>query len=236
MLPPTTIPPAYGLPAELQVHFGTNKEYFEKLLSKDFSLTTTPVTQSDLDKIKSSFEVSHRIREFEIGLYWQRLNYLWAITAVFFAGWGILVSKILEDVDKTDPLYFYSVSLISIFGSILTIFNNFIVKAGKHWQTVWEYHLTKLEPFISGSLYAMKFKPHSNSKKPSISKTLELFNIFILLFWFGSAVVFAIAPVRKDNEMVQWIQIGLYVVIVGAFWLISNKVTNQSTYNVDMIN
>lgn len=236
MQPQLSSTSAYGLPAELQGHFGINKDYFGKLLCKDFSSITTHVTSNDVDKIKNAYDASHRIREFEIGLYWQRLNYLWAITAVFFAGWGVIVFKILEDVDKSDPFLYYSVSLISIFGSILAIFTNFIVNAGKHWQTVWEYHITRLEPFISGSLYAMKFKPNGNSKQPSISKTLELFNRFILFFWFGSAIVFAIAPFKNDDAMVQWIQIGIYVIVVGAFWLISKNVTKKNTYKVDLMN
>lgn len=232
MIPPSSS--SYGLPPELQVHFGINKDYFGKLLSKDFSSITTQVSATDVDKITKAYEASHRIREFEISLYWQRLNYLWAITAVFFAGWGVIVFKILEDVDKSGPLLYYSVSLISIFGSILAIFTNFIVNAGKHWQAVWEYHLTRLEPFISGSLYAMKFKPNGKAKQPSISKALELFNRFILFFWFSSALIFAIVPVRNDDAMVQWIQIVVYVIFVGAFWLISKNVTEQRTYKVKL--
>ena len=230
-LPPTQ---AYGLPDELQVHFGINKDYFGQLLTKDFSSTSTQVTITDVDKITKAYEASHRIRDFEIGLYWQRLNYLWAITAVFFAGWGVIVFKILEDVEKAGMFLYYSVSLVSIFGSILAIFTNFIVYAGKHWQTVWEYHITRLEPFISGSLYAMKFKPDGKTKQPSISRTLELFNRFVLFFWFSSAVIFAIVPVRNDNAMVQWIQIGIYVIVVGAFWIISKNVTKKSTYKVEL--
>lgn len=226
----------HDLPLELQIHFGTNKKYFEKLLSKDFSLSTTPVTDTDIAKIQKSYEASHRIRDFEIGLYWQRLNYLWAITAIIFAGWGFLVSKILEDINKaSEPLYF-SVSLISILGSILTMFSTFIVKAGKHWQTVWEYHIIKLEPFISGSLYAMDFKPSGSSKKPSISNTLALFNTFILLFWFCSAIVFAIVPVRDSDEIVQWMHIALYTIVVGAFWIINRAVTKKDTYKIELDN
>ncbi|MFI3036988.1 hypothetical protein ACH54D_09015 [Atlantibacter hermannii] len=83
MQPPTSSTSAYGLPAELQYHFTQNHEYFGKLLSKDFSSTSTQVNDINIDKINKSYEASHRIREFEIGLYSQRLNYLWAITVVF---------------------------------------------------------------------------------------------------------------------------------------------------------
>lgn len=236
MQPP--LPPnlPHNLPLELQVHFGTNKKYFEKLLSKDFSLSTTPVTDTDIAKIQKSYEASHRIRDFEIGLYWQRLNYLWAITAVIFAGWGFLLSKILEDINKANEFLYFSASLISILGSILTMFGIFIVKAGRHWQTVWEYHITTLEPFVSGSLYAMEFKPNGNSKKPSISNTLALFNTFVLLFWFVSAIVFAIIPVRDSDDIVQWVHIILYTVVVGAFWIINRAVTKKDTYKIELDN
>lgn len=224
----------HNLPLELQDHFSINKKYFEKLLAKDFSQPTTQVTDTDIAKINKSYEASHRIRDFEIGLYWQRLNYLWAITAVIFAGWGVLVFKILENVYKTNEVLYFSASLISILGSILTIFSDFIIKAGKHWQTVWEYHITKLEPFISGSLYAMEFKPNGNIKKPSISNTLALFNAFVLSFWFLSAIVFAIVPVKDSDEIVQWIHIFLYTIVVGAFWIINKSVTKKDSYKIEI--
>lgn len=68
----TTLTRTYNLPNELVEHFSNNIVYFEKLLSKDFSDLNVNVAPEDIKKIEKSFEVSHRIRDFEINLYWQR--------------------------------------------------------------------------------------------------------------------------------------------------------------------
>ena len=121
----------YNLPTELVEHFSNNIAYFEKLLSKDFSDLNINITPEDIKKIEKSFEVSHRIRDFEIGLYWQRLNFLWAITALLFAGWGALIFKIIEFNEGEAPyIMFASLSFLSLIGGIVTIFTSFIIDAG----------------------------------------------------------------------------------------------------------
>src|SRR5471030_153230 len=226
----------YDLPSELVGHFTNNLEYFGKLLYKDFSNTSVNVTSDDLKKIERSFDVSHRIRDFEIGLYWQRLNYLWAITALLFAGWGALIIKIIDMQDKHIPYsVFFSLSFISLVGSIISIFTSFIIIAGKHWQKVWEYHVYALEPFISGSLYAIKFK-YSNARiiKASISKTVEAFNFSILFLWLVSAVIAAIIPSQISNSMAGWIQVGISIIIILVCFIIRSTVTKKEFRNIEL--
>lgn len=228
----------YNLPPELVEHFTKNIDYFSKLLSKDFSNTNMNITQSDISKIEKSFDVSHRIRDFEIGLYWQRLNYLWAITALLFAGWGALIIKIIDMQDKNIPYsIFFSLSFISLVGCVLSIFTSFIIIAGKHWQKVWEYHVYALEPFVSGGLYAIKFK-NSNIKntKASISKTVEIFNFAILILWVISTIIAAIIPSQISNSAAGWIQAGISFIIILSFIGIRNAVTKKESSNIQLDN
>lgn len=224
----------YNLPNELVEHFTKHINYFGKLLSKDFSKPNTLVTQDDLKKIEISFNNSHRIREFEINLYWQRLNYLWAVIALLFAGWGTLAIKIVETAGKNTSLTLYiSLSIISLIGCVVTIFTSFIVKAGKHWQKVWEYHIYALEPFVSGSLYTMKFKIDDvKYKKPSISKTVEVFNWCLLLLWVLSTILSAIIPIQINNSLAAWLQVSLSILILVLFFIIKNKVTQEDKNNI----
>lgn len=216
---------SYNLPSELVDHFEKNITYFEKLLSKDFSNININVTPDDIKKIEKSFEVSHRIRDFEIGLYWQRLNFLWAIIALLFAGWGALIFKIIEFKEGEAPyIMFASLSFLSLIGGIVTIFTSFIIDAGKHWQKVWEYHVYALEPFVSGHLYAIQFK-YKNKRKASISRSVETFNYALLILWVCSAIFAAIIPPQITNDYALWIQFAISLIIWVAFQHIGKSVT-----------
>ncbi|WP_209438143.1 hypothetical protein, partial [Buttiauxella brennerae] len=65
-----------GISQNLVVHFNLYRDYFNKLLNKDFNSTNTFFTVEDKEKIKEAYEKAHHIREYEINLYWSRLNYL----------------------------------------------------------------------------------------------------------------------------------------------------------------
>ncbi|MBG0637038.1 hypothetical protein I4P06_03310 [Enterobacter asburiae] len=226
----------YNLPSDLIEHFEKNIAYFSKLLNKDFKDLNVNITADDLKKIERSFEISHKIREFEIGLYWQRLNYLWAITALLFAGWGALIIKIIDLQNGHVPYsIFFSLAFVSLVGCILSIFTSFIIIAGKHWQKVWEYHVYTLEPFVSGCLYSIKFK-NSNPKnvKASITKTVEVFNFSLLILWVLSAIIAAIMPSQISNSMAGWIQLLISSVMVVLFLLIRKEVTNKTTDGIEM--
>lgn len=217
----------YDLPYELVEHFTNNIDYFNKLLAKDFNDQTINVTEDDRKKIEKSFEISHRIRDFEIGLYWQRLNYLWAITALLFAGWGALIYKIIESKGGEVPyIMFASLSFLSLVGGIVTIFTSFIIDAGKHWQKVWEYHIYALEPFVSGHLYAIQFK-YKNKTNASISRSVKIFNYALLILWICSAIFSAIIPPQITNDHAMWIQFLISIIIWLAFREIGKSVTKR---------
>lgn len=224
----------YNLPPELVEHFSNNIAYFKKLLSKDFSDLNVNVTPEDIKKIEKSFEVSHRIRDFEINLYWQRLNFLWAITALLFAGWGALIFKIIEFNGGEAPyIMFASLSFLSLIGGIVTIFTSFIIEAGKHWQKVWEYHVYALEPFVSGHLYAIQFS-YKNKQRASISRSVETFNYALLFLWACSAVFAAIIPSQIGNGLAGIIQLVISLLIAGAFVYIRNSVTKKESVNIQL--
>lgn len=233
----TTQARTYNLSPELVKHFSDNIDYFSKLLFKDFKDVNVVVTPDDIKKIEKSFDASHRIRELEIRLYWQRLNYLWAITALLFAGWGALIVKILEMQSEHIPYSIYfALSLISFTGCIVTIFTSFIISAGNHWQKVWEYHISALEPFVSGGLYAIEFKS-SNPKnvKASISKTVEGFNVSLLILWVVTTVIAAIMPSQISNSMAGCIQFVITVLFIIIFIGIRSYITDKRTNDIQLV-
>jgi len=224
-----------GVPKHLTSHFDENTSYFNKLLKKDFSMPATILTIQDKERIKEAYEKAHHIREYEISLYWSRLNYLWTITAVLFAGWGVILSGMItpeKDLSVSD-LQFFTLFVISIFGVLLIMLSSFITKAGKHWQQVWEYHVTVLEPFQSGSLYSLRF---INGKKssPSISRAVGLFHIFLLIMWLASALFSATLPFFKDDIIFIRVEITVALVILGLYFWINNYVSKSSDADINL--
>jgi len=190
-----------GLDSDLTEHFVKNMPYFNSLLKKDFGSSASVFTEADYGRIKEAYEKAHKVREFEITLFWQRLNYLWAITAVLFAGWGYTINALLTapDLSKVSNVQYLSVLMISIFGMMFSVVSRFITEGGKFWQQVWEYHVVTLEPFQSGALYGMKFGRFNPKKQethyPSIYRAVLLFQKATHILWALSIMYSIYIPV-----------------------------------------
>lgn len=234
-------PPAIrvGLTKSTSAHFEANKAYFKCLLSRDFIDFNTQVEPEDLKKIEEAYEKAHKTREFEIGLYWQRLNYLWAITAILFAGWGVLVNNLFpaDEVPKdSSSLLYLAVFLVSIAGVTLTILSSFITQGGKYWQEVWEYHLLMLEPFQSGKLYGMQFQDISEGdvggKRPSISKSVNVFHIALLIIWVASAALSIAISLKNNNSLFLAIEVASVLLICGIYVSVRKLVCKSTGLSV----
>src|ERR1051326_3059131 len=87
------------------------------------------------------------IRKFEIGLYWQRAAYFWALIAAAFAGYfAILSSEHLEDKE-------YLAFVIGCIGLLFTWAWFLVNRGSKYWQENWENHVDMLEDEHTGPLY-----------------------------------------------------------------------------------
>lgn len=220
----------------LTSHFDNNKEYFNKLLSKDFSLAEVYLTLQDKERMKEAYNKAHHVREYEINLFWSRLNYLWAITAVLFAAGGVILNDMinLAEGKEVNELQFLSLFSVSIFGSSLTTVSIFVTKAGKHWQQVWEYHLTALEPFQSGHLYSLKFE-RKNGSSPSITRSVAIFHIFLLIIWGVLTFFSAVFPFTKDNHILMIVEAIVIVLIYWLFNVIDRYVSKSSDNKLNLL-
>jgi hypothetical protein len=108
----------------------------------------------DKDKIKNAVEYAHKIRSFEIELYWKRATYFWAILAVSFAGYFTA---------QGNHNYFGAV-VVSYIGLILGFAWYLVNRGSSRWQQNWEFHVDLLEDEVTGPLY----KTLINSKLYSI--------------------------------------------------------------------
>jgi hypothetical protein len=101
----------------------------------------------DSAKAKAALELALDIRKFEIGLYWQRAAYFWALIAAAFAGYFAILSA-----DKlADKLYL--AYIVSCIGFIFSWAWYLVNTGSKYWQENWENHVDMLEDGVVGPLY-----------------------------------------------------------------------------------
>lgn len=126
------------------------------------------------------------IRKFEIELYWKRATYFWTFIAAALAGY-MLIQK--SETTSKEELSL----LISCLGFIFSLGWYFVNRGSKHWQNNWERHVDFLENEISGPLYKIIAKDHSETKKPtdfliksgefSVSKINQIISVYVSAIW-----------------------------------------------------
>lgn len=176
-----------------------NQQEYEK----EFGLPVNGL-EGDKDKVEKALEHALDIRKFEIGLYWQRATYFWALIAVAFAGYFAILSA--GQLDNKEFLAF----LISCIGLVFTWAWFQVNRGSKYWQENWENHVDMLEDSITGPLYktvmrrpeGTEFNENATGtektsflrnhvtgpKAISASKTNQLVSLFTLIIWFGLIV------------------------------------------------
>ncbi len=98
-------------------------------------------------KREKALEHALDIRKFEIGLYWQRAAYFWALIAAAFAGYFAILSA--EHLcDKAFLAY-----VVGCIGLLFTWAWCLVNRGSKQWQENWENHVDMLEDEITGPLY-----------------------------------------------------------------------------------
>jgi hypothetical protein len=121
----------------------------------------------DPKKTEAALQHALDIRKFEIGLYWQRATYFWALIAAAFAGYfAVLAAEHMSANDKA-----FNAFVIACLGLIFS-FSWFLANRGsKYWQENWENHVDMLEDGITGPLY--KTILHRPPNKNLLSRLIE---------------------------------------------------------------
>ena len=141
----------------------------------------------DTIKAKAALDLALDIRKFEIGLYWQRAAYFWALIAVAFAGYfAILGAEHLPEKE-------YLAYIVSCIGLLFTWAWYLVNRASKFWQENWENHVDMLEDETVGPLYkTILQRPEKKGFIPkhplsalaiSVSKINLIVSIFTLCIW-----------------------------------------------------
>ena len=161
----------------------------------------------DTIKAKAALELALDIRKFEIGLYWQRAAYFWALIAVAFAGYfAILGAEHL-------PEKRYLAYIVSCIGLLFTWAWVLVNRGSKFWQENWENHVDMLEDETVGPLY--KTILHRSEEERSIlrhpltplaisvSKVNLIVSIFTLCIW-GVLLAYSLPPFHRAYSVSWW--------------------------------
>ncbi len=151
------------------------------------------------------------IRKFEIGLYWQRTAYFWALIAAAFAGFFAVLSA----EHMTDKAF--NAFALACIGFLFSVAWFLVNRGSKFWQENWENHVDMLEDEIAGPLYktilrrpkaeAFVEKWIDGPAPISVSKINQWVSLFTILIWvvLAASVVFplnASAPVSIKHLII----------------------------------
>ena len=160
----------------------------------------------DKMKAKAALDLALDIRKFEIGLYWQRAAYFWALIAAAFAGYFAILGA-----DKL-PEKEYLAYILSCIGLLFTWAWFLVNRGSKYWQENWENHVDMLEDETVGPLYkTILHRPERQSflarhvlgpQAISVSRVNLLVSIFTLCVW-GILLVHTLPPFHLTAQ-VSW--------------------------------
>ncbi|HTC47573.1 MAG TPA: hypothetical protein VK722_09650 [Candidatus Aquilonibacter sp.] len=146
--------------------------------------------QGGLDKVKKALDLALDIRKFEIGLYWQRTAYFWALITAAFAGYfAVLGSEHLQDRD-------YLAFILSCIGLVFACAWYLVNRGSKYWQENWENHVDMMEDDIIGPLYKTILHRPVNTDllgcivgplSVSVSQINLIVSLFTIVIWIGLA-------------------------------------------------
>ena len=139
-------------------------------------------------RLKSAFAQVSDIRKFEIGLYWTRATYFWALIAVTFAGYFAIFSA-----QKFSGQYLLSM-LVGTGGFVFTFAWYLANRGSKYWQENWENHLDLLEDNITGPLYKTILQRNREFDTAtdkyitgplaiSVSKVNQWVSVYVMFIW-----------------------------------------------------
>ena len=100
---------------------------------------------------EKALEYAHKIRQFEIELFWKRSAYFWVFIALAFYAYSGLVE--LQIASKNNPLIGIAFIALSFIGLVLSFLWWLSNKGSRYWQEVWENNIDFLEDEITGKLY-----------------------------------------------------------------------------------
>lgn len=170
-------------------------------------------------RIQKALEHALDIRKFEIGLYWQRAAYFWALIAATFAGYfAILGAEHLADKE-------YLAYIVGCIGLVFSWAWFLVNRGSKYWQENWENHVDMLEDAVTGPLYKTVLDRGEQEGVDkwligplprSVSRVNQWVSCFTLAIWL-CLIGHALPTFQPDGWLiVKYVPVGGITIIAGA--------------------
>jgi len=158
-------------------------------------------------KMQRALEVAHRLRSFEIEMYWKRATYAWAFQVIAFGGMALAFKG-----EKVAPSM---VGAFSAIGTVAALAAYLTALGSKFWQENWEGHVQRLGAGLEGHLTDVILC--RGGKKFSVSRINEMFLLSLFVSWF---VVFLFSGIYFSIPGLSWVGwLGRPVVQFGIIFL-----------------
>jgi hypothetical protein len=96
---------------------------------------------------RKAFETAVDTRKFEIQLFWTRSIFFWGFIASAFVGYASLRQH-ASDLSI----------VVACFGVVCSVAWSLVNRGSKYWQEAWESKVERLEPLVTGPLFATEEK------------------------------------------------------------------------------
>lgn len=171
------------------------------MISKKFMdeyLKATKLSDAD-KKIKEAYNSAHRIREFEIQLYWTRTTYIWAMQAaligisLLFRTSGnttvVLDFPVLRISTAPSLSSLIAILLLSTLALIVAALWSLLLDGAKFWQNNWERHVDILGEKLNNNLYQVYPIMGGEAKPPySVTKINSYIAKAFIVFWIINVI------------------------------------------------
>lgn len=132
--------------------------------------------------IASALDRAHDLRKFEIESYWKRSQYIWLFQASAITLAGLIYTR-----SSGEELLL----LASGIGAITAQVGWLTARGAKFWQSNWEAHIDRLEPFVEGKL-TQTVLYQSGGVRSSISRISERLYALFFIVWISLFALIAL--------------------------------------------
>jgi hypothetical protein len=168
---------------------------------------------------EEALKIALDTRKFEIGLYWHRTAYFWALITAAFAGFFAVLSS--PNLKENQRVYAFAVACVGFLFSLAWFLVN---RGSKFWQENWENHVDLLEdrfagPLFKTILYRSKWRLRDIFDGPapiSVSKVNQYVSLFIMLIWLFLASTLDLLPweIPTDPKYLAGLTAAFAVVLI----------------------
>lgn len=133
--------------------------------------------------LMKAYETAVETRKLEIELFWSRSLFFWGFIASAFVAYATL-RQYSSDISV----------VVACFGFVCSIAWSLVNRGGKFWQESWEIKVERIEPFVTGAMFAQleKVQTHKNfwlrGRRFSVSKLAIALSDYTIILWLGLIV------------------------------------------------